>query len=498
MRRGWHYAYESMDWIGNWHIDMVADYLTAVLDRTLGYKILIFSFPPRHMKSLGINVFMPAWAWAQDPGKNGRIREGTWRGPGTRFAFLAYNQKLSFTHSKQCRALIESDWYQRKWKERFSLNTTGVEEFTNDKGGRRFALSFGGTLTGLGGHILCVDDAHNRNSDSYEADRVKVIDLWNNAIQSRLDDQKNGYFIVSMQRTAENDLIGDILARGNDDVVHVCLPFEFEAKHPYVFLKPDDPKKHVIRRTDSSGGTDIGPRIGEVWEDRREEGKELWPDHIPKWSIESQLQRMTSHEAAGQYQQRPSAPEGSMFKREWFANPVKFVDRTRLQMVRAWDCAWTEDTPGRDPDYTVGVLMGRDMITRAIYVIDVVRGRYSPAQLENLVVSTAMIDGGQVMIRIPQDPGAGKFVARHLASKLMQYTVRIEPEYTSKAQRAAPFAAACEHDLVKLVEGEWNKEWIDEFCAFRGDDRGHDDQVDATTAGFRMVTSAMPIHAVAA
>ena len=29
--------------------------------------------------------------------------------------------------------------------------------------------------------------------------------------------------------------------------------------------------------------------------------------------------------AAGQYQQRPTAREGGLFKREWFANPAKFA-----------------------------------------------------------------------------------------------------------------------------------------------------------------------------
>lgn len=44
---------------------------------------------------------------------------------------------------------------------------------------------------------------------------------------------------------------------------------------------------------------------------------------------------MTSHAAAGQLQQRPTAREGGLFKRHWFANPVKYVP-DGLHLVRSW------------------------------------------------------------------------------------------------------------------------------------------------------------------
>jgi hypothetical protein len=57
----------------------------------------------------------------------------------------------------------------------------------------------------------------------------------------------------------------------------------------------------------------------------------------PRWASS-----MTSHAAAGQLQQRPTAREGGLFKRTWFDNPVKYVpDLSRMQLVRAWDrCTW--------------------------------------------------------------------------------------------------------------------------------------------------------------
>ena len=107
------------------------------------------------------------------------------------------------------------------------------------------------------------------------------------------------------------------------------LPAVYESKHPFPI------KTNVARK---------GTR--KIWKDPRQEGEPLWPE---KYSIEAlermhrQVRALTSHMAAGQLQQRPSAREGGLFKRSWFDNPVKFVpDKSRLQIVRSWDLASTE------------------------------------------------------------------------------------------------------------------------------------------------------------
>jgi predicted phage terminase large subunit-like protein len=199
-------------------------------------------------------------------------------------------------------------------------------------------------------------------------------------------------------------------------------------------------------------------------------------------------QWLTSHVAAGQLQQRPTAAEGGMFKRHWFdaklqvADRFAFIDQKKLRLVRAWDLAWTEPASGKDPDYTVGVLMGVDRYD-IYYILDVVRARLSPAQLEDTIISMAAIDGESCRIRIPQDPGAGKFVAHQLAKKLAGYDVIVEPEHGGKAVRAAPLASGCEHKCVVLTEAPWNGTFIDELCVFPNGT--NDDQVDAACAAFR-------------
>jgi predicted phage terminase large subunit-like protein len=137
-----------------------------------------------------------------------------------------------------------------------------------------------------------------------------------------------------------------------------------------------------------------------------------------------------------------------------------------------------------DPDWTVGVLMGRDTLTGFLYVLDVIRGRCTPAQVELKIWSTAQLDGPECRVRIPQDPGAaGKFEVYHLVAMLQGFAVSTEREEGSKVNRADAFAAQCEHGLVKLLDSQWNQLFVDEMCAFPN--AAHDDQVDAVCAAFR-------------
>jgi hypothetical protein len=148
IKAAWHHAGEPQNFQSNWHIDCVSDHLMAVTRRQIkGPGPLIFTEPPRHMKSRGVNVFFPAWTWAQNPDPDMKdhgfmVEPGTLSGPGVKFAYISYIQRLSNEHSLACRRLIESDWYQQRWGDRVRLNYTQIEQFDNFAGGNRRAMSF--------------------------------------------------------------------------------------------------------------------------------------------------------------------------------------------------------------------------------------------------------------------------------------------------------------------------------------------------------------------
>jgi hypothetical protein len=86
---------EPMPFIPNWHIEAICDHLEACANRQINR--LLINMPPRHMKSLGVNVFFPAWVWAQDPNPDedqsyrSSIRPNSWRGPGVRLSSAVGN-----------------------------------------------------------------------------------------------------------------------------------------------------------------------------------------------------------------------------------------------------------------------------------------------------------------------------------------------------------------------------------------------------------------------
>jgi predicted phage terminase large subunit-like protein len=480
---------EPTAFLNNWHIDAICEHLEAAADWQINR--LLINIPPRHMKSLGANVFFPAWVWAQDPNTDCdpkhhfQIRKNSWRGPGAKFMHLSYDGSLASRDGVKCRQIITSPWYQRLWGHRLQLlpDQNQKTRFGNVQGGHRISTSEGGVITGEGADIIVFDDPHNVRDIAGASDvaRETTLRFWDEAMPSRLNDQDHGVFIVIMQRVHERDLSGHILAN-ELGWTHLCLPAVYEPNHPF-------PICTTVKRN----------ATGQIWTDPRKEGEPLWPERFSLAALHRMAkdEGMSSHMAAGQYQQRPTAREGGLFKREWFDNPLAYISAyERLQLVRAWDIASVAEQ-NTDPDYTVGVKMGKDKLTNMLYVLDVIRGRWTPAEVERKVYSTAVLDGPECRVRIPQDPGAaGRFAAHHLVTLLQGYSVSTEREEGNKKYRADPFAAQCEHGLVKLVEAAWNRAFVEELCAFPNG--AHDDQVDAASAAFRALMRRVTYYAVAA
>jgi predicted phage terminase large subunit-like protein len=181
------------------------------------------------------------------------------------------------------------------------------------------------------------------------------------------------------------------------------------------------------------------------------------------------------------------AAAGLYFKREWCA----VVDQVPadLDVVRYWDLAATEKTELNDPDWTVGVKFGRDR-NRGYWLLDVVRARANPGDVERLLLDTAVRDSKQVHIGFGQDPGqAGKSQALHLVRALSAFTVTPATESGEKLTRFGPFSSQCRAGNVKILRGSWNE---DLFRVLEGfPDLAHDDEVDACSGALEMLNPNM-------
>lgn len=447
IRIGWAYI-DPAEFVPNWHIGAVAEHLQAVANGEI--KRLIINEPPRHMKSLEVSVAFPAWVWAQK--KRSKLT-----GPGVGFLSTSYAQSLSVRDNLKCRRLIESPWYQRGWSDRFRLTSDQNTKirFDNNQGGYRLASSVDGTATGDGGDIIIIDDPISAKDALSPTVRNAANEWFDNTMSTRLNDPKAGAYIIIMQRLHEDDLVGHLLDQSGEDWTVLCLPARYEPDHPHAWSA--DP--------------------------RTKPGQLLWPARMGEKEVSALETSLGSYGAAGQLQQRPAPREGGMFKRRWFE--VVDAPPADLRSVRAWDLAGTIAGAGSDPDWTVGVKIGRS-IDGFLYLLDVVRFRGSPAEVERTIRNTADQDGKACSVRLPQDPGqAGKAQVSALTRLLSGFIVSAVPPTGSKETRAMPFAAQCEAGNVKVVKAAWNETFFDEIEVFPSGK--HDDQVDAAADAFTVL-----------
>ena len=174
--------------------------------------------------------------------------------------------------------------------------------------------------------------------------------------------------------------------------------------------------------------------------------------------------------------------KGLYFKRGWFqysdAGPV---DAMR---IRFWDRAATQNG-----DWTVGLLLARTPDGK-LYIEDVQRLRGTPGEVQRHILTTASLDGKAVTVGLTEDPGqAGKFEKEHYTKALSGYRFKFLRETGDKVTRAGPISSQVEHGNVTIVDGCWNKAFIEELEDFP--EGKYDDQVDALSGAFALI----PKHA---
>lgn len=443
--------------VGNWHIDAICEHLEAVTDGRI--TRLLINVPPGSSKSMIVSVLWPAWEW----GPKGR--------PSLRYLTTSFNDSAVTRDTTKSRDLMLSDWYRTLWPE-VRLTRTGEKRLGNTSTGARVSVAFG-SLTGQRGDRFIVDDPHSTDGAESEADRLRAARRFIEGGTNRLNNQARSALIVIMQRLHAEDISGQILKRPRLGYVHLMIPMEFEEE----------------RRCET--------RIG--WSDpRARDGDLLDPKRFPREIVENELKEMGNFAWAGQYQQRPTAREGGLFKRQWFAGKVidaaSAPPRAAMRFVRAWDFAASREKPGKSPDWTVGLLMARHGTD--YFVFGVERMRESPGKVQDRVKAVAAIDAltaPGTLIRIPQDPGqAGVAQVESYVTALAGHPLK--PQVTSgrgdKVTRAHPAAVQSEFGRIRLVNSgppedgldPWIETFLDELCTFPAG--AHDDQVDAFADAF--------------
>ena len=429
----WHMVEPDRPLSWNWHLEVLCWLLERVTRGEI--KKLLINVPPGTMKSLLVSVFWPAWEWANNP--------------KLRYLTGSYSDSLTIRDNLRLREIITSPWYRRHFSLRLKGDQNEKVRFNTTANGWRIATSVGGKGTGEHPDRVIVDDPHTAEQAQSELERKRAIRWFKRTISTR-GKSRDVRTVVIMQRLHEEDLSGHLIARGG--WFHVKWPMR------YVKSKPDDARWKP-----------------DPLDPRTEPGELLWPALFPEQAVRELEIDLDPYGAAGQLQQEPAPEGGGLFQSAWFeivdAIPAFGMD------CRGWDIA---ATPGGG-DWTVGVKMRR--VGPTFYVLDVVRGQWGDAEVEQQIAQTAVLDSRSCRVREEQEPGSsGKAVIADRARLLVGFDYKAATTSGNKVTRARPYRAQAEAGNVKLLRAEWNHVYLQELSVFPTG--AHDDQVDASSTAF--------------
>ena len=394
---------------------------------------LMVQMPPGAAKSTYTSVLFPAWWFS--------------RHPASQVIAACHTLSLASHLGRRVRNVIAQ--YGDDLGIRLTSGSRAATEFGLVSGGEYFAAGVRGPITGRRADLVLIDDPIKSwaEADSHGA-RDALADWYRGELMARL--KPRGRIILIMTRWHEDDLAGRLL-RQDDPWTVLRLP---------ALAEPGDP-------------------LG------RQPGEALWPEWEDAEAISRKRRAVGERAFAALYQQQPRSDEGNLFD----MSRITLLDippATRRQ-VRAWDLAATAPAPGRDPDYTVGLKLGETETGRLV-VLDVIRRRARPAEVEALLAETAKLDGAQTLVGLAQDPGqAGVAQIAYLKRSLAGFEVVATPETGAKLTRAMPAAAQIDSGNLDMVRSLWNDALLAELRSFPDGEK--DDQVDALARAVTMLAT---------
>lgn len=404
------------------HLYKIAGALSAVESGRV--RRLIVTIPPRHGKSELVAVRFPAWYLG--------------RNPDHRVILASYAADLAQRFSRQGRAVIQSELYDRLFPGvALAQDSRSVDawDIAGRRGGLK-AVGVGGPLTGHGANLLLIDDpVKNREEAASQIYRESVWNWYTSTAYTRLEDSAS--IVVVMTRWHEDDLVGRLLAAQSDP-----------AADQWTIL-------HM-------------PALSET-------GDALWPEKYDAEALASIKANIGAYDWESLYQGNPTPREGAFFK----VGLIEIVDAipSHARRCRGWDKGATAG--GGDP--TAGTkLATADGI---YYIEDLVHGQWDTGERDRNIRQTAELDGLECAQWGEQEPGSGgKDAARNFIQLLAGFNVFVAPSTTNKEARADGFSAQVNAGNVKMLRGAWNKLALEEMRTFPLGK--HDDIVDGASGAF--------------
>jgi hypothetical protein len=160
-KRMWHIV-DGSPFVQGKHHKRLAEVLDQVAEGKL--KRVAISLPPRHTKSMYVSKLFPAYFI----GRN-----------ASRKIIQACNIKgLADQFGAAVRSLLMSPEYQEIFPEtKLDASSTAKGDWATTKSGKYYAVGVGGTMTGQGADLACVDDPHDEREAVIGLVRPEIYDI---------------------------------------------------------------------------------------------------------------------------------------------------------------------------------------------------------------------------------------------------------------------------------------------------------------------------------
>jgi len=389
-------------------------------------KRLIVNMPPRHTKSEFASFLFPSWLVGNNP--------------KLKIIQTTHNTELAVRFGRKMKHLIDSQIYQQVFDQvAISADSKAAGRWETNKGGEYFAAGVGSSITGRGADLLIIDDPHSEQDALSETAFDNAYEWYTSGPRQRL--QPGGAIVIVMTRWGVKDLTGRLIdAQAKEPKADQWEVIEFPAILP--------------------------------------SQKPIWPEYWDIDSLTATRASLTEQKWQAQWQQNPTAEEGSILKREWWKKWEEEDIPDLIHVIQSYDTAFSKkETADFSAITTWGVFSHPQRGNPQIILLDAEKGRWEFTELKKHAMEKYKYWEPETVI--VEAKASGLPLTDELRSAGIPVVNFTPSRGNDKHVRVNSVAPMFESGQVWCPDERWAQDVIEECAAFPFGD--HDDYVDSTT-----------------
>ena len=412
------------EFISGYHHKKIAKKFEDIKDGKI--KRLIVNMPPRHTKSEFASFLFPSWLVGNNP--------------KLKIIQTTHNTELAVRFGRKMKHLIDSQIYQQVFDQvAISADSKAAGRWETNKGGEYFAAGVGSSITGRGADLLIIDDPHSEQDALSETAFDNAYEWYTSGPRQRL--QPGGAIVIVMTRWGVKDLTGRLIdAQAKEPKADQWEVIEFPAILP--------------------------------------SQKPIWPEYWDIDSLTATRASLTEQKWQAQWQQNPTAEEGSILKREWWQKWEEEDIPDLIHVIQSYDTAFSKkETADFSAITTWGVFSHPQRGNPQIILLDAEKGRWEFTELKKRAMEKYKYWEPETVI--VEAKASGLPLTDELRSAGIPVVNFTPSRGNDKHVRVNSVAPMFESGQVWCPDERWAQDVIEECAAFPFGD--HDDYVDSTT-----------------